>query len=259
MTHNDQLSTNLNMFPVDIPNRAILSAAIEGRSKSRLVADTTQTDPKSSGAALVHCHNGTVFVGHGVSQSFLESTLLNLRREQRIVLAMTRHQESEYDWGRLGDLLIVERYEYTNLDFDVVSRLLDQLPANRTIVRIDRDLFRQCTWHEEMRGWLGNEEYFLYNAAGVCQMDGESIVTEAYAISSENAGTEIGGITHQPYRRAGNAAVTFAYLIADYLRGFTPIFWSCNQDNLASANTAKRIGFRDRREYRFIIMQEADK
>ena len=62
MTHIEPLSVNLSGFPIDIPNRAILAAALEGRSKSRLVVDTSHTDPISSGAVLVHCHNGTLLL-----------------------------------------------------------------------------------------------------------------------------------------------------------------------------------------------------
>lgn len=258
MSNDGEIRTSLDAFPGDVPSRAILSAALEGRSRSRLVVDPSDSDPMSSGAILCRIENGTVFVGRGVSQRFFESALSALRREQRLVLTMTRRQESAYDWRWVGDRPVFERFEHADLDLDAVARWSDQLLESRTIVRIDRDLFRRCAWHDFMSSMLGHEDRFLADALGICQMDGASIVTEAYAIVSDSAGAEIGAITHEPYRRAGNAVVTCSRLIKQYLCDGAPVYWCCDQGNDASARTANRLGFRSRREYRFVIVPQAD-
>jgi len=254
MANTKMLRKILDAFPTDVPSRAILCAALEGSSKARLITDESAADPVSSGAVIALGQNGTMFVGRGVSQAFFQSKLAELRQKQRLVLTMTRRQESEYAWDWLSDRRVVERYEHADLDMDVVIRHAKQAAEHRSFVPIDAELFRRCVWHDEMSSMLGDEAQFLEHGVGICQMEGDEIVTEAYAIVSDCAGAEIGGITHESYRRAGNAVATCAHLVVDHLARRRPIYWCCDQDNIASARTAKRLGFRDRREYRFIIV-----
>jgi len=254
MAASADISAILDAFPTDIPSRALLAAAVEGRSRGRVLSDQSRDDPVASGAVIVHNQNGTVWVGHGVSQDFLQAALSSLRHDHRLVLTMTPRQESEYEWNWAGERSSFERYEHTNLDWRLVEKLSSGLPENRTVAGIDRELFARCTWHDEMSSMLGDEDQFLANALGICQLDGPHIVTEAYAIVSDSAGAEIGAITHDSYRRAGNAAVTCALLLTGLLRDYDPIYWCCDGENVASARTAPRLGFRHRREYRFVII-----
>lgn len=248
----------LDAFPEDIPSRALLGAAIEGRSKGRVILDESDDNPVESGAVIVLNKNGTTYVGRGASQEFFHETLSDLRRDQRLVLAMTSRQESEYDWDWLGERPVYERFEHADLDWNEVERISSKLPENRRIVPIDRALFNRCVWHDEISSMLGSEDQFLDNALGVCQMDGKNIIAEAYAILSDAAGAEIGGITHESYRRAGNGSITCACLLEKYLRENMPIYWCCDQPNVASAQTARRLGFRSKREYKFIIVPKEE-
>lgn len=248
----------LGAFPNDIPSRALLAAAIEGKSKGRVILDESRGNPLEAGSVIVLNRNGTTYIGRGVSQEFFRTALSVLRRGRRLVLAMTARQEAEYDWNWVDDRPVFERFEYTELDWDVVANLSGRLPGHRSIVRIDRELFRRCVWHDEMCSMLGGEDQFLDNAIGICQMEGNDIITEAYGILSDTAGAEIGGITYEAYRRSGNGAVTCARLLTDFLRDCRPIYWCCDQDNVASASTAQRLGFENRSEYRFVIVPEAE-
>lgn len=146
-----------------------------GRSGAQVILDQAQSDPGAAGAVIVHNRNGTTWIGRGSSQEFVRTTLSGLLREQRLVLTITARQDSAYDWSWAGERSVVERFEHTGLDWDVVAELANRLSSNREIVRIDRDLFRRC-----------------------------------------------------------------------------------DQDNVASAATAKRLGFRNRREYRFIVVPKIE-
>jgi RimJ/RimL family protein N-acetyltransferase len=248
------LPASLESFPSDIPNKALLGAVLDGRTPGRLLQDRQHDDPVAAGAVIAVGENGSAWVGHGVSQRFLEEGLQEARKVIRLVLASTSEQESLYAWEWAGEREIVERWEHTDPDWEIVADEAARLAPGRTMRRIDRDLFRRCLWHESISNLIGSEDRLLEFGLGVCQMDGETIVTEAYAILSEHDGCEIGGITHEAFRRAGNATVTCARMLVDYLCDESTIYWCCDQENVGSAGTARRLGFRERRSYRCVII-----
>ena len=47
-------------------------------------------------------------------------------------------------------------------------------------VWIGRGVSQRCEWHDLISNMLSDEKHFPKNALGVCQMDGEFMVTEAY-------------------------------------------------------------------------------
>jgi hypothetical protein len=83
MMNEPNASKILDAFPVDVPSKAILTEALEGRSKERLITDDSVPDRLSAEAAMALAQSGSIFIGRGISQRSPQSTLSELRRDRR--------------------------------------------------------------------------------------------------------------------------------------------------------------------------------
>jgi predicted GNAT family acetyltransferase len=95
-------------------------------------------------------------------------------------------------------------------------------------------------------------ENFLLNGLGMCLMQDDEIIVEAYASSLGKPYAEIGAITHEPFRGRGYAPITVAYLMAALEQRGYHAYWSCDTDNPSSARVARKLGFRVERAYEFL-------
>jgi hypothetical protein len=92
-------------------------------------------------------------------------------------------------------------------------------------------------------------EHFLRNGIGVAVMDGEEICSEAYAVFLGAGKFEIGIVTNEKYRRQGNAYLACKRLTQLVEETGYPPHWSYVGGNVASAATARKLGFGGQREY----------
>jgi RimJ/RimL family protein N-acetyltransferase len=238
----------LSDFPHDIPNPALLSAALDGKSLSRRFEGRT-------GQVVLRLSGGFSFASRHVDQPFLELAVNELRKHGRINLSMTREQKNAFTWSWAKKHTAVPRYIYADPDWPRVEAWSEAVPSGYRFKLIDGELFGRCEWHTVMSQMLGSEERFLSEALGICLMREDEIVTEAYAITSE-AGAEIGAITHPNHRGSKNGVSTSAYLMHTYLRDQPLINWSCDQENVGSWKTAERLGFTTKKEYQLITIPE---
>jgi RimJ/RimL family protein N-acetyltransferase len=114
---------------------------------------------------------------------------------------------------------------------------------------IDRELLERCEWRDDMASYCGSLENFLHNDLGLCLMDRDETIVEAYASAFGATYAEIGAITHEPYRGKGYAPIAVAYLIETLEQRGYHAYWSCDIDNPASAQVARKLGFRIERSY----------
>ena len=77
------------------------------------------------------------------------------------------------------------------------------------------------------------------------------VVSEAYASVPGNRSYEIGAIVRPEFRRRGLAYATCAALIDECRRRDCETIWSCDRENEASAQLARKLGYRRERPYRF--------
>jgi RimJ/RimL family protein N-acetyltransferase len=83
-------------------------------------------------------------------------------------------------------------------------------------------------------------------------MSGREICSEAYAVFFGGGRVEIGVITHEEYQRRGCAYVTCQHLIRLCEAQGYPTYWSCEQDNVASVATARKLGYQVQRAYQWL-------
>ena len=83
-------------------------------------------------------------------------------------------------------------------------------------------------------------------------MADDEICSEAYAVFRGAGKFEIGAITHEKYRGRNYAYITCKHLIGICEDRGYPTYWSCHQDNAASVATARKLGYRTQRVYKFL-------
>ena len=238
------------LFAQEGPNSTMAFAVLEGRTAGRVFAD----DPVSpTWSVVVASYYGVTVYGGPLEQEVLTSALAEVRQTQGLMLVGPPTWE-----GRLTPpepAQRIERLEF--LDYPSAAghagRVNQTLPEGCTLRRIDALLLARCLWQDEMLAAFGTSSNFLQHGLGFCLMRGEEILAEAYAVFLGAGRFEIGAVTAEAHRGQGYATMVCRHLCAECLaRGAVP-YWSCDRDNLASAATARRLGFQTERPYALLL------
>lgn len=234
----------LSLFDVNQPNSTMIFSTLEGRTLGTAYVDEIDNP---TNCLLVTDFQNFTFTHPTVDPAWLHHAVAEVRREQGIYLnwpsPMAAKLQSPASASRT-----IGGFEF--LDYSSQSTLY--LPENRQLRPMDAELFAHAAWRDLMLMAFGTVENFLRNGIGVCVMAGEEICSEAYAVFLGAGKFEIGIVTHEKYRRQGNAYIACQHLIQLLEeRGFPP-HWSYFEGNDASAATARKLGFRNQRAYHWI-------
>jgi len=161
----------------------------------------------------------------------------------------------DQDWreavaGLLGETYPVWDYQ----QYFVLERLRPEwrqkLPEGFVMRRVDGDLLGDdgLANVNRLRSWatssFGSLPLFLANGFGFCTVHGKEIASWCTADCVSGDRCEIGIETFEQYRKRGLAACTVAATIEHCLSsGLTHVGWHCWSSNLASAATARAVGF----------------
>jgi GNAT superfamily N-acetyltransferase len=130
------------------------------------------------------------------------------------------------------------------------------LPEGFSLRYVDEELLADETLGnrddliEELRSERDSVPDFLEKSFGYCLLHGNDV--SGWCLSEYNTGSrcEVGIATFEPYRRQGLATATgLALLEHAASQGFTQVGWHCYANNVASAATARKLGFSRRVEY----------
>ena len=230
------------LFDEHVPNNPALWAVFQGRHTGRAVVDELLHPSQ----CVVRTDATLTYASRNISQVFLTQAIENYRHLGPIWLVRAAGDPRAVDGYRT-----LSRLEF--YDYEPSSRILAELRSHLLnafkIQPIDMSLLKRCEWRDDMAFYCGSLENFIRNDLGVCLMQGEQIIVEAYASALGSPYAEIGAITHEPYRGMGYAPITVAFLVeALEQRGFHA-YWSCDVDNPASASVARKLGFKIEKPY----------
>lgn len=198
---------------------------------------------------MVRTDAAMTYFSRATTQAFLDEALPRCRQMGEVWLiwpeGMSLHAPAP------GDARIVQRLE--SFDYDPGSAVLAgwrrSLPAGLAVRPIDRNLLERCEWRSDIEFYCGSIDNFLANDMGLCLMQGEEIIVEAYASSFGDTQAEIGAVTHAAYRGRGLAPIACAFLIEACERRGYHAYWSCDADNPASIRVARKLGFLREKTY----------
>ncbi len=225
-----------------IPNNPALWAVFLGRHTGRALVD----DSRHPTQCLLRTDAQLTYASRRISQEFLAETIAYFRHFGAMWLI-----HAQGDPPAAGSYRVMPRLEFFDYDphSTQLAELRSQLPGEFKLKIIDRDLLERCAWRDDMQFYCGSLENFLLHNLGLCMMDGDEIIVEAYASALGDHYAEIGAITHEPHRGCGYAPIAVAYLIEMVEQRGYHAYWSCDIDNPASARVARKLGFRVEKPY----------
>jgi RimJ/RimL family protein N-acetyltransferase len=223
----------------------VLWAVLHGRNSGRAWVDDLQTPSQ----CVLRTGSVLAFASRQISQAFLHQAIARLRRLGLVWFVQSFAQSLAPQASS-----VAQRLEFYDCDphSRALADLRSSLPEGLDIRPLDRQLLERCQWREEIEFFCDSLDNFLTNGIGLALMRGDEIISEAYATSLGEANAEIGAVTREAYRGRGYAPIACAHLIqACAQRGYRA-YWSCDADNAASAQVARKLGFQRERAYHIL-------
>jgi len=145
-----------------------------------------------------------------------------------------------------------EFYVCDELTFDWRGKV----PAGFELVRVDErliardDLENVDHLRSFAKGNFGSVEQFLNHGFAFCVIHDDTIVSECFTDNVSRGRCEVGVRTSGAYRRRGLGSLVVARTVDWALsNGLDQVGWHCLRYNLASAATARKVGFRKAEDY----------
>ena len=130
--------------------------------------------------------------------------------------------------------------------------LLQRLPPGCSLVIRDRAWLQQSFDYEAALAAFGSVEKILQHTLGVAVVRAGQVVCEAATGAAAHGWIEVGVTTHEHYRRQGMATLACARLIELCESRGLATWWDCGKQNLPSVSLARRLGYCNEKEYRYV-------
>lgn len=250
----DQITTEIiRLFDPDKPTMPRAFNVLEGLNRGQILAD----DPVHPTWAVVRdVIYGTLYFGGQVNDSLVAVLVERFRHVGEVGIGCWLNDpliemippDHEYD-GRT--LYFTERSPSTGLQ-------VPELPPGYRLVSRDRDLFARSFDYEATLNAFGNVESVLQHTLGYVVLHNDHLVCEAATGAPTQSRIEVGVTTAEPYRGQGFATITCAKLIETCeARGYST-WWDCAKQNIPSTKLARKLGYRNEREYRYVWWSKKD-
>ena len=221
---------------------------LEGLTRGQIIVDDLV---RPTWAAVRETAFGTLYPGGRVTATLLEALVEHFREMGEVGLGC---------WldSKLNDLIPHNPdYDGRTLYFTEhtplhLGLLTVPLPGGYSIVPRDANLLRQSPDFETTLDSFGTIESALQHTLGFVVLQDSNVVCEAASGAPTHGRIEIGVNTAEFHRRRGLAAIACAHLIeACEAQGYST-WWDCAKQNIASTNLARKLGYQNEREYRYV-------
>ena len=241
-----QCPTNLQtLFDQSVPGRVRLFSVLEGRHAGIALADDG-THP--TWCVVRSAWHGRTFIGGTPNAQCLSQAVTELRRVGQVDLFIESERVSILPLSPAEKRPRLAFYNRAD-DHQGFETPLRTIPRGCEVRMMDSQILSRCLWRDMMSSIYGSPEHFLANSFGFCLMNGDEILSEAYAGFWGGGEVDIGIITHKEHRGKGYAPIICAHLIqACEQRGYKT-YWDCHKSNSASAAVARKLGYRCEQTY----------
>lgn len=239
--------TIVSLFDITKPTMPRAFNVLEGTASGQIFTDTLQNP---TWAAVRDGAFGTLYFGGNVHAKLFTELLDHCRQIGDTGFGCWLDDElngmippnADYD-GRT--LYYTERTHQT--DPKPSALLSGYILAER-----DRALLKRSSEYQWNLEIFGNEDTVLRETMGVVILHGDEIVCEAGTGAPTQGMIEIGVNTAESHRQRGLAFMACTQLIVQCeARGLHP-WWDCAKQNTPSVQLAEKLGFVNKREYRYV-------
>jgi RimJ/RimL family protein N-acetyltransferase len=237
-----------SLFSRDEPQARRCFAVLNGAAPIGKIIVDHPIDPKWAIVQEV-CDN-TIYIGGSIDAPTLTEVFAALRQEGDVLVGMW------LDDPRIGLLPADPAYDGLTLEFydrpigEGLDKYLQQVPADCTIQRIDRELIMRTEWGPGDVAMIGGIDIWEKSCFGYCLMRGDGILSEATVGLPALGLFEPGVFTQKAHRGKGYGTMTVACLIQEIEAMGGQTYWNCAKQNIASSAIARKLGYRVEKEYR---------
>lgn len=247
ITHEQVTPEILALFDITKPTVPRGFNVLEGVNRGQILVD----DLKRPFAAVVRDGMyGTLYFGGNVNSSQVTSVVHHFRGMGEVGIGcwpddpLNEMIPTDFDYdGRT--------YYFTERDSSVDGQNI-QLPARYSLLPRDEALFRRSFDYESTVDLFGSLENVLRHTLGVTILDGDTLVCEAATGAPTQGWIEVGVTTVEAYRGQGFANIACAHLIDLCEAQGYKTWWDCAKQNTPSVKLAKKLGYQDDPEYRYV-------
>jgi GNAT superfamily N-acetyltransferase len=137
------------------------------------------------------------------------------------------------------------------------NRRADQLPPGYSLAPRDEHLFLGSFDYNATLDSFGSIENVLKHTLGFVVLHGETIACEAATGASTRGRIEVGVNTAEEHRGRGLATIACARLIEVCEAKGLSTWWDCAKQNIPSTKLARKLGYRNEQEYRYVWWRPA--
>ena len=244
-----QITTTFTaLFDITRPTMPRAFNVLEGITQGHILTDDLN---HPTWAAVRENAFGTLYLGGQINETLLESLITLFRQAGEVGLGCWLDSElnqmlpsaPDYD----GRTLYFTEHAPHHRDLLTIP-----LPAGYSIAPRDTDHLKQTPDFESTLRSLGTIENIMQYTLGFVILHDGRVVCEASTGAPTHGRIEIGVNTVESHRRRGLAAIACAHLIdACETNGYST-WWDCAKQNVPSTNLARKLGYQNEREYRFL-------
>ena len=132
-----------------------------------------------------------------------------------------------------------------------LKALISQLPSDYGLVSRDEQVFKKSFDYDSTLASFGSIENVVQYTLGVSLVQGDFLVCEAATGAPTHGIIEVGVTTHENFRQKGFATIACAKLIETCETQGYSTWWDCAKQNTPSVRLARKLGFRNEKEYRY--------
>jgi RimJ/RimL family protein N-acetyltransferase len=248
ITHHEVTPAIKDLFDITRPTMPRAFHVLEGITRGQIVLD----DPdRSTWAAVRETAFGTLYLGGQVDKALLESLVNHFRKTGDVGLGCWLQD-------KLNEMLPpAPDYDGRTLYFTEHTPrhrglLTAPMPEGCSITPRDAELLKGSPDYEMTLDSFGSIENIIQHTLGFVILHAGMVVCEAATGAPIQGRIEMGVSTAEPHRRRGLAAIACAHLIeACETQGYST-WWDCAKQNTASVNLARKLGYQNEREYRYV-------
>ena len=247
ISHAEVTLALLALFDITKPTTPRAFNVLEGLNRGQILVNNPQHPTM---AVVRDSMYGTLYLGGEVSAPLLASLIQHFRKTGEVGIGCWLEdplnemipRDFDYD-GRT--------YFFTERSSRNVSQNFP-LPAGYSLLPRNEQLFRKSSDYQSTVELFGTVENVMQYTLGVVILREEAIVCEAATGAPTHGLIEVGVTTAEPYRRQGFATIACAHLIEICEEQGYKTWWDCAKQNLPSVSLAKKLGYQNEPEYRYV-------
>ena len=237
----------LNLFDLDNPTMPRAFNVLEGIIKGQMLVDNLN---EPSWAVVREGIYGTLYFGGQITSSVVPSIF-----------------EHFFQFGGIGvgcwldnplNKILPANPDYDGFTLYFTERssnlesLAQQLPSNYDLLSRDEHLFKKSFDYASTLASFGSIENAMQYTLGVSLIQGDYLVCEAATGAPTHGLIEVGVTTHENYRQKGFATIACAKLIETCETQGYSTWWDCAKQNTPSVRLARKLGYQNEKEYRYM-------